>query len=321
MSKTKDNRITVLALNPAVDISYEVPQLIAEQKVRSAKTLYTPGGNGINVARGLRELDTPMHCCSIVGGESGKLLLRLLGESLGDDHRYFQVEGETRLNAILLQKNPPSQYEVDSVGPTVPAAVLKRLTRWFLEACGAGIAVLTGSTPPGVPDDIYRQLTEQIQGQGGRAIVDAHGPVLHEALAARPFMVRLNQYILEMTFKRRMDNLEEVAAAARELRQDNGIEFVCISLGAEGAILSMPNRSYYCSAPKVHVRSTVGAGDAMVAGMVSALQRGLPPADMLRLGVVCGSATAAHAGTCLFTREEARAPQPLELRELEVARA
>jgi len=317
MSKPKDTRITVLALNPAVDISYEVPQLIPEQKVRSAKTLYSPGGNGVNVARALRELDTPMHCCSIVGGESGKLLLRLLGESLGDDHRYFQVEGETRLNAILLQKNPPSQYEVDSVGPTVPVPVLKRVTRCFLEACGDGIAVLTGSTPPGVPDDIYRRLTEQIQGQGGRAIVDAHGPVLREALEAHPFMVRLNRYVLEMTFKRRMDELEEVAAAAGELRRDNGIEFVCISLGADGAILSMPGHSYYCSAPRVHVRSTVGSGDAMVAAMVSALQRGLAPKEMLRLGVVCGSATAAHPGTCLFTREEAQAPHPLEPRELE----
>lgn len=317
MSKPENNSITVLALNPAVDISYEISQLVAELKVRASRTRYHPGGNGINVARGLRELDTSMHCCSIIGGESGKLLLRLLGQSLGDVHRYFQVEGETRLNAILLQKHPPSQYEVDSVGPTVPPAVLKKVTGCFLETCTDGIAVLTGSTPPGIPDDTYRSLTERIHKQGGRTVVDTHGPVLQHALKARPYMVRMNRYVLEMTFKRRMNSLEEVATAAREL-QKKGVEFVCVSLGGEGAVLAVRKHSYHCSAPTVHVNSTVGCGDSMVAGMVTGLQRGLAPPDMLRLGVICGSATASHPGTCLFTREEAEAQYNLEVRELHI---
>jgi 6-phosphofructokinase 2 len=179
----------------------------------------------------------PIRCTSVIGGESGDLLLRLLGDTLGDNHAYFRVAGETRLNATLLQKSPPTQYEVDSRGPEIPPTLLEDLSNRFLADCGAGIAILTGSVPPGVPEDHYRKLAERVKAQGGRAVIDAYGPVLQEALRAQPYLVRLNRYVMEMNIKRRLENIEGVAMAAREVQQ-RGIEFVCISLASEGAILS-----------------------------------------------------------------------------------
>jgi 6-phosphofructokinase 2 len=286
-----------------VDISYEIPQLVADQKVRSARTRYHPGGNGINVARALARLGVPLRCCSIVGGESGNLLLRLLGDRLGEGHHYVTVEGETRVNVTLLQKHPPSQYEVDSGGPEVPPEVLEEVTGCFLTTARDGLAVLTGSTPPGVPEDTYARLAEQIRAQGGRVVVDAHGRPLQHVLQARPYLVRLNRYVLEMTIKRRLESVETVAAAGREI-QAKGVDLVCISLGKEGAILVDAGDSYHCAAPKVRVHSTVGSGDSMVAGMVAAAHQGHGVEEMLRFGVICGSATASHPGTALFTREE-----------------
>lgn len=318
MTQSKPTAVAVLALNPAVDISYEIPQLIPDKKVRSVKTRYHPGGNGINVARALAELAIPLRCCSIIGGESGNLLLRLLGDTLGESLRYLEVEGETRLNATLLQKHPPSQYEVDSVGPEIPSDTFKALTNCFLETCDDGIGILTGSTPPGVPDDAYRELAERIREQDGKAVVDAHGPALQNALEAKPYLVRLNRYGLEMTIKRRLETLESVARAAREI-QNRGIELVCISLGAEGAILVDEANSYHCSAPRVRVHSTVGCGDAMVAGMVAEAYRGGDPQAMLRLGVICGSATASYPGTALFSREEVEeASYDLEVQVMDI---
>ncbi len=310
--------IAVLALNPAVDISYEVPQLVEDRKVRAERTRYYPGGNGINVARSFAELGTPFHCCSVVGGESGDLLLRLLGDTLGSQHRIFRVAGETRVNATVLQKSPPSQYEVDSCGPDIPAELLDEITLCFLAECGTGFGILTGSTPPGVPDDYSRRLAEQIKAQGGLAVIDAHGPVLQAALLAEPHLIRLNRYVLEMTTKQRLHSIEAVAAAAREL-QRRGIEFVCISLGTEGAILADAGNSYHCPAPRVHVQSTVGCGDALVAGLVTAARRGDDGREMLRLGVLCGSATATHPGTELFSRDDiVRLADAFEVRELDV---
>jgi 6-phosphofructokinase 2 len=318
MSATRDTDIAILAVNPAVDITYEVQQLIVDRKVRADKTVYHPGGNGINVARALNELEVPFRCCSVIGGESGDLLLRLLGDSLGDNHSVFRVAGETRVNATLLQKSPPSQYEVDSCGPEVSADVLEDLTGCFLASCGTGIGILTGSQPPGVPDNHRRLLAEQIKSQGGRAVIDAVGPVLQETLQAEPFLVRLNRYVLEMTTKRRLETIEAVAAAARELQQ-GGVELVCISLGGDGAVLVGGDNSYHCTAPRVHVHSTVGCGDAVMAGLVTAVRRGDDLQAMLRFAVICGSATAAHAGTELFSRAEVEeASYELELTTLDI---
>ena len=304
MSNTETIKpVAVLALNPAVDITYVIPQLMADQKVRATQTHYHPGGNGINVARALTELEVPVRCCSVIGGKGGELFLRLLGDSLGEGHRYIEVSGETRINATLLQNQPPSQYEVDSGGPDISEATLDDITECFLENCANGFAVLTGSTPPGVPDSTYAELTERISAMHGKVVLDAHGNVLKQALEAKPFMLRTNRYVLEMLIKQRLDSVEAVAKAARQI-QNKGIKFVCISLGKEGAVLVDSDNSYHSTAPRVRIYSTVGSGDAMLAGMVSACLRQQDAQQMLRFGVVCGSATASHPGTELFGRTE-----------------
>jgi 6-phosphofructokinase 2 len=297
----RHDSVSVLALNPSVDISYEISQLLEYQKVRARQTWYHPGGNGINVARALTELAVPVHCCSVIGGESGALLLRLLGDTLGNNHTWFSVPGETRLNTTILQHSPPGQYEITSVGPDVPSEVLAEITECFLRMVGDGIAVLSGLVPPGVPDSTYRDLAERIRVQGGRVALDAYGSVLEEALQARPNLVRLNRYVLEMTIKRRLETTRDVAEAARAIQQ-RGIDYLCISLGPDGAILVDADNSYHCGAPKVHKQSTVGCGDALLAGLIDAMRRGETPQGMLRFGVICGSATASHPGTELFTR-------------------
>jgi 6-phosphofructokinase 2 len=299
----KHNRVSVLTLNPAVDISYEIPQLLEYQKVRAKKTWYHPGGNGINVARAFTELGMPANCCGIIAGDSGDLLQNLLGDTLGDRLKWFRVLGETRLNTTILQHSPPGQYEITSVGPEIPPDVLKSICDSLLDVAGDGISILTGLLPPGVPDNTYQQLVERINKQGGKAVVDTHGEVLQLAIEAQPWMIRLNRHILEMAMKRRMDTSQSVAEAARKIQQ-RGIEYVCISLGDDGAVLVDANNSYHCGAPKVHKQSTVGCGDALIAGLVYAALKGDTAEQMLRFGVTCGSATASHPGTELFRRDE-----------------
>ena len=183
MNEKPDN-VSVLALNPAVDISYVIPQLLEYQKVRAEQTLYHPGGNGINITRALAELEVPANCCSVIAGEAGDLLLKLLGDSLGDRHSHFRVEGETRLNTTILQHSPPGQYEITSVGPELSNEVLAEASQCFLGMIGSGIGVLSGLLPPGVPETTYRDLAERIRGQGGRAVVDTYGGVLQHASEA-----------------------------------------------------------------------------------------------------------------------------------------
>lgn len=301
--KENHDQVSVLALNPSVDISYEIPQLLAYQKVRARQTWYHPGGNGINIARALIELGVPTNCCSIIAGESGDLLMTLLGDSLGDRHKSFRVDGETRLNTTIMQQSPPGQYEITSVGPEVPADALANVCDCFVNVADKGIAVLSGLLPPGAPENTYRELIERINQQGGKAVVDAHGEPLLQALEAKPWLVRLNHYVLEITMKRRMDTREQVAEVARTIQQQ-GVEYVCITLGDKGAVLIDADNSYYCEAPKIHKQSTVGCGDSLVSGLIATALRQETPQQMLRFGVICGSATASHPGTELFKRDE-----------------
>lgn len=312
--KENQDQVSVLALNPSVDISYEIPQLLAYQKVRAKQTWYHPGGNGINVARALTELGVTTSCCSIIAGESGDLLLKLLGDSLGDRHRPFRVDGESRLNTTIMQQNPPGQYEITSVGPEVPADALASACDCFLSVVDKGIAVLSGLLPPGAPDNTYRDLIERINQQGGRAVLDAHGEPLLQALEAKPWLLRFNHYVFEVTMKRRMDTREQVAEVARTIQQQ-GVEYVCVSLGDKGAVLVDAENSYHCEAPRIHKQSTVGSGDSLVSGLIATALKNQTPQQMLRFGVICGSATATHPGTELFTRDELET----EAAELEVA--
>ena len=309
--KEYHDHVSVLALNPSVDISYEIPQLLAYQKVRANQTWYHPGGNGINIARALTELGVAASCCSIVAGESGDLLLKLLGDSLGDRHKAFRVDGETRLNTTIMQQSPPGQYEITSVGPEVPADALANACDCFVSTVDNGIAVLSGLLPPGAPESTYRELIERINQQGGRAVLDAHGEPLLQALEAKPWLLRFNHYVLVVTMKRRMDSREQVAEVARSIQQQ-GVQYVCVTLGDKGAVLVDADNSYHCEAPKIHKQSTVGCGDSLVSGLIATALKNQTAQQMLQFGVICGSATASHPGTELFTRDE------LETEDLEL---
>ena len=313
--KESQQHVSVLALNPSVDICHEVTQLLEYQKVRANQTWYHPGGNGINIARALTELGIPTRCCSVIGGKSGDLFLNLLGDSLGEGHKWFSVTGETRINTTIVQQSPPCQYEVSGTGPEITTDLLAEVCDDLLNAADDGITVLSGLLPPGAPTETYGSLIERVNTQGGRAVFEAHGEVLQRGLEAKPWLLRLNHYVLEMTMKRRMDSTQMIAEAGRSLQQ-KGVDFVCISLGDKGAVLLDGDNSYYCAAPKVHRISTVGSGDALLGGLIAAARSGKDSEQMLRFGVICGSATATHPGTELFTRDEVQG----SLKDLTVSR-
>jgi len=300
--KQKAFPVAVLALNPSVDVSYEIPRLLADQKAHATHTRYDPGGNGINVARALKELGLCAHTFGLIAGESGEFLLRLVRQRLGDDH-FFRIHGETRINSTVLQNNPRRQYEVSAPGPTVPAEVLEQVCEDFLSACGDGYGILTGSVQPGVPVTIYADLTRRIRAQGGHPVVDSHDELLRQAIAVRPFLIKPNRFELEMLIGRRLPTLTDVAHEARHL-QESGIDKVCVSLGAEGALLADDHGCFYSKSPALPVRSTVGSGDSMLAGLLGAFAKNKGTEDALRLAIACGSGTAMHPGTELFSINE-----------------
>jgi 6-phosphofructokinase 2 len=294
--------IAALTLNPSVDVNYTFTSLIADQKVHALQTRYDPGGNGVNIARGLRILGIHSRICLITAGETGDFLERLLARHV-DDQYAVHVDGGTRINCTLIQQQPRVQFEVDGIGPHITMEALDEISEVFLKSSEEGIGVLTGSLPPGVPVDIYARLVSSLRAQGARAVVDAQSPLLKAALQENPYLIKPNRYELEMLCGKKLPGLDDVVDEAKKI-QRGGVEHVCVSLGTQGAVLVESDGIYYSEAPQVPVVSTVGAGDTMVAGLIFGLVRGEDPALVLRLGIACGSSTATKPGTDIFTKNE-----------------
>lgn len=296
--------IVTLTLNPCVDVSYDIPHLIEDQKVHASANRYDPGGNGINVARAFKRLHVRAHACCIIAGEIGDLLERLVAHELDHPH-CLRIEGETRINVTLLQQQPRAQFEVSGLGPPVSGLALQEVVNEIINLAGDGYVVLTGSLPPGVPQDIYATLTRQLHLQGARTVVDAQAAALTLAIDEYPFLVKPNLYELEQLVGHPLSSLEEITREACAL-QARGIDYVCVSLGGDGALLVDGQHTYHAHAPTVEAHSTVGAGDSMLAGLITALARGEGPAEALRLGLACGSGTASRPGTELFEYNQAQ---------------
>ena len=306
----------VLALNPTLDVSYEVDHLIPGEKVASTNTRFDPGGTGVNVGRALRLLKTPALTCLIVAGEIGTVLQRLVSRELDAPH-FVSIRGETRINCTLIDKDQKVQYEIDGIGPSVSPSALEQVISAFLGGCEGCLGVLTGSVGGGVPDTIYGNLVDRMRERAAEAVVDAKGPLLAHAIERRPFLIKPNRSEFATLVGKPLPTLAKVALEARAV-QSRGVRFVCVSLGEEGALLAGPDNTYYAAAPPVVVRCTVGCGDAMVAGLTSAFARHAPPIEALRLGLACGSATAEQPGTRLFDPADVeRLIAQIEVRELD----
>lgn len=294
--------IVTLSLNPSVDVTYDVDQLVEDRKVHANAYRYDPGGNGINVARALKRLGVDAHACFVAAGEIGALLERLLQQQLAHAH-CAHVRGETRVNVTVAQRRPRAQYEVIGVGPTADGDALADLLRRMVALSRGGFGVLTGSLPPGVPDDTYARLHADLARHGARVVVDMQGEQLAAAVARRPFLVKPNRFELEQLVGRPLPTVPDVAREALALHCA-GVAHVFVSLGGEGAVLADARGVRLGRAPAVKVASTVGAGDSMVAGLLAAFARGEDADAALRLGLACGSGTATQPGTELFRPEQ-----------------
>jgi len=297
--KDKALPIGVLTLSPAVDVTYEIPRLIANEKVHALSNRLDPGGNGLNVGRALKRLETASHGYCVTAGAIGHLLQRLLADQL-DHVDYEEVAGETRINTTAIEREQRVHYEVCGVSPAIPPLQLNNLLARFVEHSVKGFGVLTGSLPNGISSNLYADVARRIRDGGGRAVVDAHDEALRCAIEARPFLIKPDRYELEILLGSSLDSREAVATQARILQRD-GVEYVCVSLGAEGAMLVGPDNCYHALAPVVEVRSCVGAGDTMVAALVAAFARGATAQEALRLAVACSAGTVAQPGTELFS--------------------
>jgi 1-phosphofructokinase len=279
---TVASRIATVSLNPAIDQTALVPDFAAGAVNRVEREQSDAGGKGVNVASFLAHFGLPVAVTGLLGENNIEPFVRLFGER-GIDDRFVRLPGLTRVNVKIVDERQDRVTDINFPGLAVGDGDLARLDA-AIDALAAdtGWFVLSGSVPSGVPDTVYADLVTRLKSRGKTVVLDASGPPFAAAIGTGPDVIKPNIEELQELVGRNLANHGDIVAAARQLI-DRGIGLVAVSMGAEGALFVERSAAVLAVPPAITVKSTVGAGDAMVAGIVTGTLRGLDLADRARL--------------------------------------
>lgn len=301
--------IYTVTLNPALDKTVEIPGMALDTVNRITEMRTDPGGKGINVSKVIAKLGGESCAVGILGGGSGKMLEKLL-ENENFTTRFRFVEGQTRTNLKIIDREGHTNTDINEPGLTVTDADLDALLHELSAELRPGdIVVLAGSLPKGAPQDTYRTWTAACKKAGARVFLDADGALLAEGLKAAPYLIKPNDDELSRLAGKKLETLEELTAEGRRLLE-RGIERVVISLGGRGALYLRKGSTIYAEGLKVPVGSTVGAGDSVVAALAYAEAQGLGEEEAVRLSTAAGAANVMCSGTQAAEREAVEALLP-----------
>ena len=289
--------IYTVTLNPALDKTVEIPSLTVDSVNRITAMRTDPGGKGINVSKVIQKLGRESVATGILGGSTGRAIASAL-EAMGIRTGFWFVEGETRTNLKVIDPVNHTNTDLNEPGITVSEEILDGLLQeLLLQVNGEDIVVLSGSLPKGAPEDTYGAWVKACRGTGAKVILDVDGKLLSAGIEASPYLMKPNNHELSVLMGRELRTPEELAAAARQLMEQYHIAKVVVSMGGAGALYVTGEETIYAEGLKVPVKSTVGAGDSVVAALAAAEEAGMSMEDTVRLSMASGAANVMCSGT------------------------
>lgn len=296
--------IVTLTMNPAIDKSTGVAHVTPERKLRCRTPQFEPGGGGINVARATHELGGEALAMFPTGGPTGQLLKTLL-ENQKCSQKPFESRGWTRENLTVYEETSDREFRFTMPGARLEKEEWRRCLDMLAElAPKPDYIVASGSLPPGVPDDFYGQVAHMSGELNARFVLDTSGQPMKEAMGKGLFLIKPNLRELEDLSGDKVQNDGQLADTANRLVEEGKSEIIVVSMGAAGLFAAWRDGSKRLSAPTVPIKSRVGAGDSMVAGMVLRLSQGENLDDALRFGLAAGAAAVMSPGTALCNRND-----------------
>ncbi|MEI8341072.1 MAG: 1-phosphofructokinase [Verrucomicrobiota bacterium] len=258
--------VVTVTLNPAIDCTITIPNFTAGAVNRVEAERSNPGGKGVNVAAALADYGHRVAVTGFLGRENATSFEALFAGKQIADH-FIRIDGQTRTGIKITDPDLHQTTDINFPGPApTPADLDALLTQ--LDSLDAKYFVLAGSLPAGVDPAIYGQFIQRLRTRGRRTVVDTSGEALRHAIEARPYLIKPNLHELETLLGETVTGIPAVIKAARQLNA-SGIERVVVSMGKAGSCLVTSDEAVIATPPDVEVRSTVGAGDAMVAGLIA----------------------------------------------------
>lgn len=295
--------IVTVTFSPCIDKSTSVPVLIPEKKLYCASQKLEPGGGGINVARAIKKLGGRAIAVYPSGGCTGQYFNKLLADEMVHSI-IIESKEETRENIIILEESTNRQYRLGMPGTPLGETEWKQMLERIEELKDPSFIVASGSLPPGVPDDIFARIALIAKKKNAKFVADTTGKALQYAINEGLYMIKPN--LGELGALAGKDHLtdEEVITVAHQLVDKGNCEIVIVSMGSKGALLVTKDITKSVLPPPVSIKSTVGAGDSMVAGVVLSLFNGKTPKEAVKYGVACGTAATMNPGTELCHPED-----------------
>ncbi|MEV7244052.1 1-phosphofructokinase family hexose kinase [Streptomyces sp. NPDC003236] len=287
--------ILTVTLNTALDITYRVRSLRPHTSHRVSQVLERPGGKGVNVARVLAALGHEVTATGFAGGATGLVLRERLAQTPGVTDALVPVAGATRRTVAVVDERTGDTTQLNEPGPQITPAEWGAFQDRYAELLGRASAVaLSGSLPPGVPVGAYAGLIRAARAHGVPVLLDAGGEPLRRGVAARPDIIKPNsEELAELT------GSHEPLRATQDARR-RGAHAVVASLGPDGLLAATPEGRWRATPPaRVHGNPT-GAGDSVVAALLSGLVERLPWPDRLARAAALSAATVRAPGAGEF---------------------
>jgi len=294
--------VITLTLNPAIDETILLDRLSPGTVHRARSVAFHAGGKGVNVASCLADWGgIPVIAAGLLGRANEAPFARLFAlKAIRDE--CLRVPGETRTNVKLAHAGETTDINLPGLEVTAESVRAVRERLLGLAAPGS-VVLLAGSLPAGVDEGLYAELTASLAARGARVLLDSSGPPLARALAGGtpPWCIKPNRAELEALAGRRLPDAVTVRDAARGLL-GRGVALAAVSLGAEGALFVTGEDCLHAALPPMRAASTVGAGDAMVAGIIAGIHAGEGIEGIARLGTAFAAAKLRAPGANLPER-------------------
>ncbi|WP_234124733.1 1-phosphofructokinase [Clostridium hydrogenum] len=297
--------VITVTLNPAMDKTLTIDNFTLGKVNRVTKIRYDIGGKGINVSKVLRNFGIDSNCTGFLGGILKDTFEKEL-QSNNIKNDFIEVSQNTRTNTKIVDNQNKIYTDVNEAGPIITEFELNSLIEKFKSICSEkDIVVLSGGVSPNVPKNIYGTLTKIAKEKGAFVILDAEGELLREGIKEKPDIIKPNDHEFENLLSKRFDSENDMIYEAKKLI-DYGLDKVLISLGEKGAIFVTNGEVIYGKGLKVPVKSTVGAGDSMVAALIYSMINGYNNEETLKFAIATGGVTVSLEGTQACSLEDVK---------------
>lgn len=276
-----------VTLNPCIDYIIHVDHFNEGKLNRSTQDYTNIGGKGIMVSKLLKNIGVENTALGFLGGFTGEHINNWFKKE-GMKERFVRVDGNTRINVKLKSE---TESEINGMGPKISTEEEVEFLKVISDIQEGDTVVISGSSSPGLSDDIFEKIIDIIKSKGADFVIDTAGERLVESIRKKPLLIKPNMDEIGEIFGRDFHTKEEIIPFAKKC-MNMGAKYVIVSMGGNGALFLDGEKIYF--APRVEgvLVNSVGAGDSMIAGFVGSIKSGKTPLESFKFSVACGTATA-----------------------------